>query len=486
MPDWRNQVIFLAIGIAESVILVATLGVIGLSIGLGGSPMPWSTLLLLYIVGLGASWVAGGLKGGIMKIALWYGTIGLSAIYLSVATTRIKEGFSFDLYWIYHLFNRDLDTEEIVAVFISVIAAVVVWRRTSRIMRDDRDAPDHLKRVFKFGLAVLAVALIVDEFADNQTGIALLLLPYFVATLAGMAVARLPTDSPIGGRWSRIIIVSLSIFIGIGMVAGYAGGRFGGTGLSTLFALWGWIVDAVLWVLRWPLMAVGWIIGWIVQWLQSFFNAQPSAPEEQQGPGERPEFVEREALQTADSAWVEAVLEFLQWPLTFLLLLALLLILTLAYKRIMQRISANEDAERESIRDEVDELSYWDLLKGLLPSWMNRRGNGLRLWRYPDDAGIREVFMLYFETIEQSIKQGMAFNPYITPNERRDEMALVLHGAPVAEITARFNAACYGNVPSHKNEIELLRTELLGAVKALEEQEPKGKGLDPRTAGDQA
>ncbi len=468
MSEWRNQIVFIAIAVAESVIMFSILGVIGQTLGLGGSPLPWSTIILLYLAGMFVSWFAGGLRGGIQNLALLYGALGLASVYLAVATTRLKDGFNFDFYWIYHVFDRQLTGEAVAAIFIALIAAAIVWRRTSRVIQDDRDAPDHLKRVFKFGLVALAVALVVEELTNGQVGYARLLVPFFVATLAGMAVARLPYDSPVAGRWTRIILAALGAFIGLGLIAGYAGGRFGSTGLNILFSAWGWIVDGIIWVIRWPLTAVGWIIAIIIEWLRSFFDFEEPEPEEQTGLAERPEFPERESQEAVGSDWVEAVLEALQWPLTFLLLFVLLVILALAYRRIVRRLARDEGLERESIRDEVDQVSYLDLLKGLLPEWMTRRGRRRSLWRFPDVDGIREIFMLYFETLELALERGMVFNPNLTPAERRDELAVFLPGAPIEDITARFNRACYGNISSEADEVESLRTQLYAAVEVLD------------------
>ena len=469
MSDWRNQVVFTAIAVAESVIVFTIIAVISAGLSLVYTPLHWGVVLLVYLAGMLTAWVVGGLRGGIASVALVYGTSGLATIYLAVATTRLDDGFNFDLAWVYHLFSRDLLGEQVAAITMALIVTVVIWRRTSTIVRDDRDSPDHLKRIFKQGLVVLAFGLIVDEFVSNPIGLAQLLIPYFIATLGGMAVARLPSDAPVaGGRWARIILVALGLFLGTGLVAGFFGGRYGSAGLSALFTLWGWTVDAILWVLRWPLIAIGWIIAKIIEFLQSFFSGEPAEQEQQQGQGGRPQFPEREAAETADNAWVEAVLEALQWPLTFLLLFVVLLVVALAYRRIIRRLTREDGVERETIRDEVDEVSYLDLLKGLLPDWMTRRGTPRHLWRYPEEPGIKEVFILYFETLEMALERGMEFNARLTPTERESVLEGVLEGAPITDITTRFNAACYGNVPTASAQVDSLRSRLASSVAAVD------------------
>ena len=468
MSDWRGQVVFTAIAVAESIVIFSILAIIGAGLSLEYTPLHWVTLVLLYLVGMVSAWVVGGLRGGIGTIALIYGTAGLVAIYLAVATMRFDSGFEFDLAWVYHLFNRDLTGEAVAALVMSLITTVIIWRRASGIIRDDRDAPDHLKRIFKRGLVIMAFGLIVDEFVSAELRLAELLIPYFIATLGGMAVARLPEDSPVAGRWTRIILVALGAFLGTGLIAGLLGGRYGYLGLNALWVAWGWVVDAILWLLYWPLTVVGWIIAKIIELLQSLFGGEPAEQEQEQGQGERPQFPEREAQEGAGNEWVEAVLEALQWPLTFLLLFVVLIVAALAYRRIVRRLTRDDGVERETIKDEVEEVTYLDLLKGLLPDWMTRRGTPRHLWKYPDEPGIREVFMLYFETIEMALERGMEFNSRHTPSERQPVMSGVLDGAPIGDITSRFNAACYGNVPTEASQVESLRSRLASAVEALD------------------
>lgn len=469
MSDWRNQIVFTAIAVAESIVIFTILAVISAGLSLDNPPMHWGVVVLVYVAGMVTSWIVGGLRGGIATVALIYGAGGLATIYLAIATTRFNDGFNFDLAWIYHLFNRDLTGEQVAALVMALIVTVLIWRRTSTIVRDDRDAPDHLKRIFKRGLVVLAIGLVVDEFVSEPVGLAQLLIPYFVATLGGMAVARLPSDTPVvASRWAKIILVALGAFLGVGLIAGILGGRYGSAGLSALYTVYGWMIDAILWVLRWPLLAIGWIIAKIIEFLQSFFGTEPVEQEQQQEGGQRPEFPEREAVETADSAWVEAFLDALQWPLTFLLLFVVLIVVALAYRRIIRRLSREDGVERETIRDEVEEVSYWDLLKGLLPDWMTRRGTPRHLWRYPEEPGIKEVFLLYFETLEMALERGWEFDSRLTPSERRVDLEVVLEGAPISDITSRFNAACYGNVPTATTQVDTLRSRLASAVEVLD------------------
>ena len=467
MSDVRTQIVYVAIAVAESVGVYALLGVLGLMLGLGGSPMLWHFVAMVYVAGLLSAWLTGGLKGAPATLALLFGGIGIVVIYVAVSSATLSPAGEYEFNWLFKLVGRDLVADEAVSIVIATVASIAVWRRTSTLVRDASDASDHLRRAFKRGLVLLAVALVADEIAPEPIGIATLLIPFFVATLTGMSVSRLAEDSPLTGAWARVILAALATFVGIGLAAGLAGSRYGATGLSALYTLYGWMVDAVIWVLRWPLMIVGWLIAQLIRFIQSLFGEPIPEREETQQQGGRAELPETEAIEPVGNQWVEAVLDALQWPLTILIPVLALILLALAYRRIARNRARKGGLERESIRDEVEEVSYFDLLRGLLPSWLTRRGSGRYRWRYPDTPGIASVFMLYFETLQHAAERGFNFNAQQTPSERAGELETALPNAPVSAITERFNAACYGNVPTPDDRIATLREQLEAALRSM-------------------
>lgn len=464
MSDVRKQVVYVAIAVAESVSVYAVLGMLGIVLGLGGSPMPWHFIAIVYVAGLASAWLTGGLRGSPATLALIFGGIGFVVIYFAVSSATVSPSGRFEFNWLFNLVGRELVADEAVSLIIATVTSVVIWRRSSTLVRDSNDAPDYLKRAFKWGLVILAIALVADEIATNPVGIATLLIPFFVATLTGMAVARLSDDSQFSGAWARVILGALVAFVGIGLAAGLAGSRYGASGLSALYTLYGWLVDGLIWVLRWPLMLVGYVIAWLIELIRSWFGQPVPEAQEQQAEGGRPDFPDPETITRAESQWVEAVLDALQWPLTILIPILVLLLLALAYRRVTRNRGRDDTLERESIRDEVEEVSYWDLLKGLLPAWLTRRGAGRYLWKYPDTPGIAGVFMLYFETLQHAMERGLEFDARQTPNERAPHLESALPNAPVSAITARFNAACYGDVPTSDERVTELREQLVRAL----------------------
>ncbi len=75
-----------------------------------------------------------------------------------------------------------------------------------------------------------------------------------------------------------------------------------------------------------------------------------------------------------------------------------------------------------------------------------------------------EVFGLYYDLISRAVLRGYAFAPAVTPLERVEDLEKLLPEAPVAEITGRFNAACYGQERTDSETIAALRDRLERAV----------------------
>ena len=300
---------------------------------------------------------------------------------------------------------------------------------------------------------------------QSAIGIGPLLFPFFGAALVGMAASRLPQSGDAGqASWPLVIAISVSGILGIGVVGALLTGRYGNLGVRGFINVWTGFIDALLWVLRYPIEWVMTGLWDLILWLKSLVNVEEE-PIEQELSGSFSEDMVNPALERAESS-SDFVLEVLRWPLSILLLLVLFFVLVFAYRRFSARHEADDDGERESIRGNADaRADMMKLLSNLMPTWM-RGGKNRSLWKWPEgERGVAEVFLLYFDTLTYAIKRGMIFDPNVTPNERVQALALFLPGAPVDTVTSRFNAACYGAVPSDLTEIEVLRVKIQAATK---------------------
>jgi hypothetical protein len=454
-----------ALVVVESIWWFSLIAMLGGMIGLGGSPIPWPSLVALMGVGVVSGWVFGGAKGDSTTIAMYQAVVALIAVYLALATATVTESWSFKIAWPVDTFGGTYGGEGVADVIFGVIAASWLWYRSQNILASGGIAR-RLSTAFKFGTAFIAFALLIEMSAiRSDIGISPLLFPFFGAALVGMAVSRLPQSGDTGqASWLRVIAISVGGILGIGVIGALLTGRYGNLGLRGVFNVWGAFVDALLWVLRYPIEWVMTALWNGILWLQSLFSGEEE-PSEDRAPGPLSDEMVNPAADRAETA-SDFAIEVLRWPLSILLLVVLFFVLVFAYKRYTARHESEDDGERESIRGDADaRADMMKLLSNLMPSWMSG-GKNRSLWKWPEgDKGIADAFLLYFDTLTHAIKRGMIFDPNVTPNERVQALAVFLPGAPIDAVTSRFNAACYGAVPSDLSEIEGLRKKIEEAAK---------------------
>ncbi|MBT5476412.1 MAG: hypothetical protein HOK43_06080 [Chloroflexi bacterium] len=454
-----------ALVIIESIWWFSLIAMIGGMLGLGGSPLPWSSLVALMGVGVVTAWLFGGAKGDSTTMAMYQAVVALIAVYLALATATVTDSWSFKIAWPIDTFGGTYGGEGVADVLIGVIAASWLWYRSQNILASGGIAR-RLSTAFKLGTAFIAFGLLIEMSAiRSDIGIASLLFPFFGSALIGMAASRLPQSGDTGqASWPAVIAISVGGILGIGVVGALLTGRYGNLGVRGAFNVWAAFIDALLWILRYPIEWIMTALFNAILWLQSLVNDEEE-PIERDAPGQFSEELENPALERVESASDFAV-EALRWPLSILLLVVLFFVLVFAYKRYTSRSSSEDEDERESIRGDADaRADMMKLLSSLVPSWM-RGGNNRSLWKWPEgDSGISEAFLLYFDTLTHAIKRGMVFDPNVTPNERVQALAVFLPGAPIGAVTARFNAACYGAEPSDLAEIEGLREKIEEAAK---------------------
>ena len=164
---------------------------------------------------------------------------------------------------------------------------------------------------------------------------------------------------------------------------------------------------------------------------------------------------------------LDQIMQLMKWPISLAILFSIFILVTFVLKRSKARSSTEPDFQREKIEGghEVGK-DLADLLLRLIPKLKNKEGLGQN-WHYPqNEPGISDVFRIYFDYLREAVNRGMVLNPHQTPNERAPDIETALPGAPVANLTACFNDACYGHQPSHQAIISTLEAGLV-KVRAL-------------------
>ncbi len=476
----RTRSLYSSLAVADSAWLFAVTSIVGVIIGQSGSPLPWLVLLGVLALSMAVTWVAGGVGGDFITLALLQGVVGLTTVYGAVALRSTADSPGFDVFWFGRLLLGEFGQEEILAIIVSFVIAIAIWMRGARFIILS-EPWETLHKSFRIGVAAIALALIIQLARDEATGVVLIIFPFFAASLGGMSVGRLAEGGAWGSAqriWGRVIALTIGAVLAVGVVLGVLGAAYGGGPLGLFIDGAAAVRDAFLRVLEVILTPPLTALFWFIQWLQDRFN--PEGPRGQLLANLEQQAVEREPdgemMEAAGDSLIKNIIEVLVWPIGFILLLVVLWILIKSFQRIRSEQEEEPDADRESIRGDADaRADLADLFGRLIPGFLKRGGGKEAGLRFPEgEPGISEVFQLYFRYLGAGMRRGATLESHLTPAELSGRLQAALPGAPVEQITRRFEAACYGHEPTGGELLVRLEAGLASAEASAEKREPGG------------
>lgn len=461
MSDNRERLIMFSLWVSESARIFMFAAIATLLIGLDTAPLAWVAVAAIMGVSMIANWVIGGARGDLVTLALVQALVGFPVIYLAAAARAIGGGSGLDLDWPLALTAGDIDSDGVVGVIMAITIAFIVWLRGTALLNSDE--PESSQRtIFYTGAAALGILLLMEQISGNDVDAKFLILPFFAAALAGMAINHLSTvgdvksGSAFWGRFMTMMVagillsaITITVLAVVFNDAVHALGR----GIGVLLS---WILIAI--AAPFAVLALGLV--WLLRKWRGEGNTGIQFPE---GPGI--DFNTDTGLAVVDdgeSGVFDLVVDLLRIPLAIIIVLAILFVLYITFRRFMTKRRIRLGNDRESVRGDADAgKDLAGLLGKLLPDWMRRHSDSEIERRYPaDEPGISEVFQLYFSYLKVATRRGMEPESGHTPNELRGAMSRALPGMPVDLVTERFNAACYGHEPSSSEIVGRLRTGL--------------------------
>ncbi|MBI4306052.1 MAG: DUF4129 domain-containing protein [Chloroflexi bacterium] len=448
----REKLLYAALMVAEAAWLYVLAALIGLVLQLGGAPLSWGIVTLLLGGAMLVGWVALGIRGETATLALLQGGLGLVVVYAAVAA-RSGDGFAgLQWTWVSELVQGGMPGRGVATAIFGAVFAIFLWRRGIMLITDD-PAWEKLRRTFRIGVMVIAVALIVEIGAHRDIGARNVLFPFFAAALSGMAFGHLADAA--GKRmlatWSKVIAAAVGGILTIGVLLGLAGSAYGGGPLRLMGVAAAAARDGLLWLVSLPLRWIVTGLFILMRWLRDLFGTpKPVRIEQPPGPFVPDATAVAEGGKTVGADIIELILTIIQYPLMMLVVLGILYLLIVVFRKWRGSERGEETVDRETIRDGVDPAhDLAALLARLWPGYGRQPRPGPEIWLYPQgQPGITEVFRLYFDYLSEAIRKGMKFQRSFTPTELVPHLSEALPGAPVSLMTERFNAACYGHEPT--------------------------------------
>ena len=462
MNNRRDWVIHASTIVADSAWLYVAIGILGFLTDQGGSPLPWLAVFALLVAGALAARLVPLSSTSPTGQALIQASVGLAAIYIAMAWGTPVGRLDFDLAWGPRLVAGEYLGVTLVGSVVGVLAGTYLWRRALQIAAEVHLGA-RLQRSFRSGIVALAAGMVVELLSGGELHAGAMLVPFFAATLTGLAASRLGSGGGVGRAWTSVIALAVAVIVAIGLGLGMIGGAYGGSGIRLLAAGWSYAMDGTLWLIRWLL---GPLIELVFEFLE--WSSERTSPPEIGGTKSPIEQLwERFGAIGSGPAMADRIVDALQYPMLLIFLFLLYRGLAMSYRGYARQAAPPPVQEREAI--EADANMTVDLARmvwELLPEWL-KRGRRPAGWRCPeDDPAAVPTFRLYFDMLAAGIRRGHDFDPTETPLERSPGLAVSLSGAPVREITERFNAVCFGGETADPAVLETLRRALEGAIRA--------------------
>jgi hypothetical protein len=447
MTDRRDTIAITATLIADAAWLYPAFGVLGVIFAQEASPLALPLIAAVLFIGFTVGRIFVGLVPDPAKKASFQALVGIVVVYLAMSLAPAIQGV--DLLWGAHLFTA-FEGNTVVGLVAGTFAAAFLWYRGVQIGSESLPRA-RLLQTFRIGVLALALSFLAEQAFAVDCHATMMLVPFFVVSLTGLAFARLPH----GAAWARTVVAAVLAVMAGGLIIGFLVALAGGRGLALLASAWRFLIDAVGWLLGTLLVPLLEAIFGFIAWLLGDFEQRKSEPLSLN----LPEGIWWEQLDAAPAVpYVDLMVHLFKYPLVILLFYFVYRLLLKAYQGYFRSLPAVADADRERIESHRDaKADLISLALGLLPDWMFPRA-GIEPPRYPlGIPGISEVYEIYFDMLTRAYREGYTFNPSETPRERLAGIAGFLPGVPAADITECFNRARYGNIAADPDTVSRLR-----------------------------
>jgi len=425
MSWYRWLLCALMLAVADGAWLYLLLGLAGFVAGIGHSPVSLAVTCAALVVAVTATAVRDAAPAHWRRARLWRGTLAAATVWSLAAWAAPGVGVQAGWWWPFELLRGGYPAGDSAALLAVALLLAWLWRHGARRARRDAGAP-RIARSFRSGLVVLAVVLALEAAGGIDLGTRGALLPFFLASLTGMALARAPAHGARSRAWLALAGATVAAVLAGGFVLGVVLVLALRGGAGALWALWLELATAAAETVRATLAAL--------------LGGGPAA-----SLGFRPEPV-------AVPEWLVLLVLLAGAALTGWALHRLLRAPAPESFRIVLDLG---EEQREPLEGEQD-TALGRLVEALLP-----RGRRARtLAGASDRREASEIEGLYRRMLALARERGLAVSPAQTPFERAPMLRRTLPGLPVDELTRRYVAARYGAEPVPGARLRALRAAL--------------------------
>lgn len=464
----RERLTYITLVVSEAAWLFAFISILGVAAGAKGSPI--SFFAILGLLGLSTFLYTYIRRRQFQAFELFYfgaTALGIVLAYLVVAAAYFdSEPFTFN--WIFKVTDSTIKPQG--QTFQGVaggILAVGMWFRGIRLAMVPYPEKS-LTLSFRLGLFFIGFAAIMDILVEQELNVFAMVLIFFGSGLAGLNIGHLVPETSTSAEtktWPKAIGLAVVGVVIIGAMFGFLQQSFLEWLTSPIKFVFDRVVEGVLLIIGVPLVLGLEVINTA---MAAFFSQEGPTdilPEATVTPTPTPGVgVQFEGGGSGGDIQVPKVLENFTQVVRYGLVVAALVVVGLflyvLMRKIGRKLRKKEDAERESILDEMNFASdIGDLFSDLLSNVTDLfKGAARKVFRLPDGPpGVVEALRLYYQMLTTAEQNEVSRPEHYTPNEFRRGLGSVFPNELVEPATDAFNRAQYGDIPATNEEIAKMR-----------------------------
>ena len=461
MTSIQDRVITMSLVMVESIWLYGLFSVLGILLGLSGSPISWISCLIVYGFGLYFSRIISWLRLNNLTSSLLMVFIGFILIYITVGFDVLPSGTGFSMSWLTQFYSSKTDsTGSMFYVIMAVLCALITWARSLRSGSDDFPL-DTLVFAFRVGILVLVVAVTVDTFYSKRLYMHLLMFLFFSASLCGMSFGHImPSSRQIKTyTWFPVMLGIVATILSVG-------------------ALLAALQPSIISLLSRPIIYVSYMLGQLliylivvpvaflihivlkaIIWMIGDREPNPAFAQIAETSRERMSLQEFASESGSDSGFMFS--QFFEIGAMFIGAAFIFMVLFWAFRRRTQW--GREVYEKEKLYTSHDVDPFSDLFR-LSKNLFSREKYNQKNKDYviPEDLDeySADILKSYYEMRQMAENRGVKFNKNFTPAESVSAFNKLFSIENVKFVTEKFVHVCYGKVRYGQTEAKIVRDKL--------------------------
>lgn len=470
----QHKIVLGSLVITESAWIFGLIGVVGLTIGLEGSPIDWPIVAL--IMAGSVIFIQAQLFEKMRPIFVGVlRTISLAVIlYLGIAFSISDSDTIIDLNWILDIFSSAPPDKYVAHIVLSLIAGLILWLRGAKLSSIISPV-DTLSKSFRIGIVALAFASIIDILHSYDMGVFVVLFIFFASGLVGLSAGYLmpeSSNSSENNTFLKVIAVIVSVVLSIGVMISVIH-KIITSFLSGQFDSAGSVIEWLLFIVISPLVFVFELFNkGLMQFFSRDFDPVAAGLEESTSFNERPEQSTSSGTQSSyqpsnDEVSIQTGIDWgdvvgvLTIAFIAILVLVIIFLLAMVIKRGMGALTDNYEGDAESLKGDSNAVvDLAKLLAGLLPNFGFGRKGSDKLNLPDGPPGVVEAIKLYYELLSVGEKNGFSRPIGKTAHEFQGVLEQIIPRNLVSSVTNAFSQALYGRIPSPDSELDQMRLDM--------------------------